>query len=311
MGEEPYFIDRISDFIEDSVLDEMEKEFNQTVVYGRDSDVNTIVEYAKRFPMMANHQVVIVKEAQSLKKIENLEGYMNNPVDSTILVFCYKYKSLDKRKKFTKLVAEKGVLFESKKLYENQVPDWISRNVEQKGYKIETKATLLITEFLGNDLAKVSNEINKLALNLDKGTTITPDHIEYYIGISKDFNNFELQSALGKKDVIKANQIVNYFASSPKTHPLVVTLGILYGFFSKLLVYHYSHDQSPKAIAASLRINPYFVKDYQIAAANYSAKKVVRIISYLRDYDMKSKGYNNVSAGDGELLKELIFKILH
>lgn len=310
-GDEPYFIDQITSYIEDNVLDDMEKEFNQTVLYGRDVDAGQIMECAKRFPMMSNHQVVIVREAQGMRKIEDLEAYVDNPLESTILVLCHKYKSIDKRKKFAKTVAAKGVLFESKKLYENKVPDWISSYCTGKGHQVETKATILLTEFLGTDLAKISNELDKLALNMQAGETITPDHIERYIGISKDYNNFELQNALGHKDVLKANRIVTYFAGNEREHPLVVTLGILYGFFSKLLCYHYLTDKSRNNVASVLRVNPFFVKDYQQAAQAYSAKKVVRIISYLRDYDLRSKGVGNVTATQGELLKELVYKILH
>lgn len=310
-GEEAYYIDKIAELLESSVLDDMEKEFNQTVLYGRDADIGTIMESAKRFPMMANHQVVIVKEAQHLKKIEDLEAYVENPLETTILVFCWKHKKFDKRKRIAKLIGQKGVFFESKKLYESQVPDWVKDYCAGQNYTIETKATILLTEFLGNDLGKISNEVDKLMLNVPVGSAITPDHIEHYIGISKDYNNFELQNAIGGRDVLKANRIALYFANNPKHHPLVVTLSLLYGFFSKLLAYHYTGDKSKGNLASVLRVNPFFVKDYQLAASHYPAKKVVRVISYLREYDLKSKGMNNSSAPDGELLKELIYKILH
>lgn len=310
-GEEAFYIDKITSLLETSVLDDMEKEFNQTILYGRDTDIGTILECAKRFPMMSNHQVVIVKEAQHLKKVEELESYFNNPLETTVLILCWKHKKFDKRKRVAKLAAEKGVFFESKRLYESQVPDWIREYCKEHSYEIDTKACVLLTEFLGNDLGKIANEVEKLMLNIPAGSPITPDHIEHFIGISKDYNNFELQNALGQRDIAKANRIVQHFAANPKNHPLVVTLSLLYGFFSKLLAYHYTRDKSQSHLASVLKVSPYFVKDYQRAGGQYNAKKVVRVIGYLREYDLKSKGMNNTSTSDGELLKELVYKILH
>jgi DNA polymerase-3 subunit delta len=316
VGEESYYIDEISNFIEKNVLTDIEKEFNQTILYGKDTDVITIVNNAKRFPMMANYQVVIVKEAQNIKDIfdnKNLIHYIKNPLESTILVLCYKYKKYDKRKVFAKAMSasKKGITFESKKLYENQIPTWISNFLKQKEYSISPKAVVLLSEYLGTDLGKIANEISKLIINVPKNSEITPEHIEENIGISKDFNYFELQNALGKKDIFKANQIVNYFASNPKEHPLVVTISILYIYFSKTLIYHCLNDKSRNNVASVLSINPYFVKDFQTAYRNYNAKEIITVISYIREYDMKSKGVNNISTSGGELLKELIFKILH
>ena len=310
-GEEAFFIDEISDFIEKNVLNESEKEFNQTILYGKETDVPTIIETAKRFPMMSNYQVVIVKEAQEIKKIEELANYAAQPLTSTLLVLCYKYKKIDKRKVFAKTIAKTGVLFESPKLYENKIPDWINTQLQQKELSIRPKAALMLTEFLGTDLGKIANEIEKLAINLPKGTEITDALIEENIGISKDYNVFELQNALGKKNILKANQIINYFAANQKDNPMIKVVGVLYMFFSKLLIFHYLKDKSQNSIASALSVNPFFVRDYQTAAQNYSVKKLVNIVSLLREYDLKSKGVNNISSSDGELMKELVFKILH
>lgn len=310
-GEESYFIDTISDYIEEHVLDDTEKEFNQTVLYGRDTDVLSLISTAKRFPMMANYQVVIVKEAQDIKNIEELQPYLDNPLVSTLLVLNYKYKKIDKRKSFFKSLDKKGVLFESKKVYDNQLGPWISRYVGDRGYTITPKATAMLTEFLGTELSKVVNEINKLIINIPEKAEINDLLVEKHIGISKDYNIFELQNAIGSRNIEKANRIVNYFAANPKENPLIKTIAILYGFFSKLLIYHQLKDKSRNNVAAALSVGPYFVKDYQLAARNYNSRKLAGIISNLREYDLKSKGVNNLSATDGELLKELMFKILH
>ena len=310
-GEESYYIDEISDYIEDNVLTDIEKEFNQTVIYGRETDVLSIISNAKRYPMMANYQVVIVKEAQNVLKIEELLSYIENPLDSTLLVINYKYKKVDKRKSFFKQVDKKGVLFESKKLYDNQIAGWINSYVRERGYDITPKASAMLTEFLGTDLSKVVNEITKLILNVPEKATINDELVERNIGISKDFNIFELQNAIGTRNILKANQIANYFAANPKENPLVKTTTILFGFFSKLMIYHQLKDKSRNSVASALSINPFFVKDYQVATKNYSLQKLSGIISLLKEYDLKSKGVNNISTTDGELLKELLFKILH
>jgi len=310
-GEEPFYIDEISNYIEKNVLSEDEKEFNQTVIYGRETDVPTIVSYAKRFPMMSNYQVVIVKEAQQINKIEELAPYIENPLKSTLLVICYKYRKFDKRTTFASKIKKNSVLFESAKLYDNKIPDWINDNLKQKGYSITPKASFLLSEYLGTDLSKISNEISKLIINLPENTQITDVHIEENIGISKDFNVFELQKTLGKKNVYKSNQIINYFAANPKENPIVKIISILYIFFSKLLIYHQLKDRSRNNVASALSINPYFVYDYENAAKNYTFEKLSKIISHLREYDVKSKGVGNISAKDGELMKELVFKILH
>lgn len=310
MGEEPYYIDGISHYIENHILSEEEKEFNQMVLYGKDVSVEEIIGNSKRYPMMAERLVVIVKEAQELSRtIENLVTYIENPLPSTVLVICYKYKKLDARKKLTKLIKEKGVLFESSKLYENQVPDWIRRVLAGKGYRITPKASQMLTEFLGNDLSKVHNEIEKLQLIVKPEEEITPQIIEENIGISKDFNNFELQSAIAEINKVKAYAIVQYFANNPKNHPIVLTVALLYNFFSKLLLYHSLSDKSiaPKALG----VNPYFIKEYQIAARNYPMKKVSAIVSSIREIDMKGKGVGAANMTPADLFKELLVKIFN
>ena len=310
MGEETYFIDKISDYIAEHVLTEAEKGFNQTVLYGKDLEPNTIIANARRFPMMANHQVIIVREAQNIKKIEDLEPYAKAPLNSTILVINYKYKTLDKRKTFTKLIDQKGVLFESKKIYDNQLPAWISLYLKNHQYTIAPQASAMIAEYLGANLGKVANELDKLIISLPAGTQITPDHIERNIGISKEFNVFELQNALGERDLLRANRIVNYFGANPSSNPIPVVISALYSYFSKLLNYHFLEDKSQNNVAAALQVNPFFVKNYVAAAKNYNIRKLVEIVSILREYDMKSKGFGNVSASQADLQREMIYRIL-
>lgn len=310
-GEEAYFIDEISDYIEQNVLTDTEKEFNQTIIYGKDTDIPTLVSYAKRFPMMANYQVIIVKEAQDLDKIEELAGYIEHPLNSTLLVICYKYEKADRRKLFFKSIEKTGVLFDSPRLYDNQIPDWITDYIRKKNYTITTKATFLLAEFLGTDLSKIVNEISKLTINIPPGQEITEEYVEKNIGISKDFNVFELQKALGRRDIFKSNQIITHFAANPKENPLVKVIPLLYSYFSKVLIYHQLPDKSRNNVASVLSVNPFFVPDYQAAAGNFKVTKLISIISLLREYDLKAKGVDNLSATDGELMKELVFKILH
>lgn len=312
MGEEPYYIDKLTDYIEDNILTEEEKGFNQMVLYGRDVTVDEIVSNAKRYPMMADRQVVIVKEAQELSRtIDKLESYAENPQPTTVLVVCYKYKTLDKRKKVTKVLEKAGVVFESKKLYENQVGDWLKRVLSGKGYQIEPKAAAMLVEFLGTDLSKIANELDKLAIILPKGSTITPKIIEDNIGFSKDYNNFELRKAIGEKNQLKAYQIADYFAQNPKDNPLVVTTGLIFGFFSQLLQYHGLKDKNPANAAKVLKVNPYFLKDYDVALKNYPMKKVSQIVAVLRDIDVKSKGVGANALPQQDLLKEMLVKIFN
>jgi DNA polymerase-3 subunit delta len=310
MGEEPYYIDKLTEYIENNILSEDEKGFNQTVIYGRDATIEDIVSNAKRYPMMAERQVVVVREAQELSRtIDRLESYAENPQPTTVLVVAYKYKTLDKRKKLVKLIAKNGVLFESKKLYENQVGTWIQRLLQGRGYSIEPKANAMLVEFLGNDLSRISNELDKLQIILPKGHTITPKDIEYNIGFSKDFNVFELQNAIGSKDQLKAYKIAQYFADNPKDNPLVVTVSLVFGFFVKILKYHGLKDKDPRAAAPVLGVNPFFMKDYEIALRNYPMKKVSGIVASLREIDVKSKGVGANSLSNHDLLKEMLVKI--
>ena len=312
MGEEPYYIDKLTDFIQDNVLQEHERDFNQTIIYGRDTTIEEVISSAKRYPMMADKHVVIVREAQELSRyIEKLEGYVENPQPTTVLVFAYKYKTLDKRKKTFKLLEKFGVVYESKKLYDNQVGDWIKRVLAGQGYAIEPKATAILVEFLGTDLSKINNELDKLKIILPKGHTITPKDIEENIGFSKDFNNFELRSALGEKNQLKSYQIVEYFVQNPKDNPIIVTTGMVFGFFSQLLQYHGLKDKSKFNVAKELKINPFFVKDYELAARNYPMRKVSAIIGTLRDIDVKSKGVGAVSMTHHDLLKEMLLNIFN
>lgn len=311
-GEEPYYIDLVTDYITTHVLDEAEKSFNQTIVYGKESDAVQVSNLAKRFPMMASHQVVVVKEAQELKDFENLVHYVKNPQPSTLLVLNYKYKKPDNRMKVFSALKKNAVDFMSKKLYDDQVPGWIAGYASKRKYTLEPKAAALLAEFLGSDLSKITNEVDKLIIAIGENTrTITPSHVEEHIGISKDFNQFELQNALGKRDVVKANRIIRYFAENDKKYPFVVVISSLYYFFAKLLMIHYLKDRSKQNLAATLKVNPFFVSEYENASRRYSAGRLVQIISLLRTYDMRSKGYNGNTTPDGELMKELVFKILH
>lgn len=311
MGEETYFIDQVTRLIEKTALPEDQRSFNQAILYGKETDINTIISEAKRYPMMADRVVIIVKEAQHLRKIEDLEKYVENPLSSTVLVFAYKYKTLDKRKKIYKLLSNGHVVLESKRLYDNQIPEWIGSNLEQRGYKSSLKARELLAESLGADLGRIDMELQKLELVVQKGATIDERVVEENVGISKDYNNFELIKSLGEKKFAKAMTIQKYFAANPKDNPMTLTIGLLFGFFSKLMILHQAKDKTPRALAGLLGVNPYFIKDYQTAAVNYDLKKLARIITYLREADVKSKGVGNDSTPDHELLKELIFKIVH
>lgn len=315
-GEEAYFIDLIADYIQDHVLTEDEKAFNLSVLYGKDVDIATIIDTAKRYPMMSDYQVVIIKEAQDLRisgdqNTNSFIHYIEHPQPSTLLVFCHKHGKPDKRLSYYKALLKHAVLFESAKLYDNKIPDWITTYVKDNGYQLSPKAAVLLAESLGTDLSRVVNETGKLFINLPKGTTITEDYIEQNIGISKEYNVFELQNALGIKDVLKANKIINHLSANQKENPLLVTVALLFSFFNKLMIYHSLSDKSSTNVARALGVNPFFIADYSKAAANYKPDKLIRIISYLREYDLRSKGVDNVSTSETDLLKELVFKILH
>ena len=312
MGEEPFFIDTISDELENSILDEAERSFNQIILYGNDVNAYEIMSQARAFPMMGDKLVVIVKEAQNVKDIESIADYLDKIPPTTILVFNYKYKKLDKRKSLAKIIDKKGVLFESKKLYDNNIPDWIVKYLASRKYNITQKACQMIADFLGNDLHKVRNELDKLMLALPSTKRIDDADVEYNIGISKDFNVFELQKAIGAKDTFKANQIINYFGDNPNENPIFMTIVILYGYYTKLLKLHFSKDKSKNNLATIIGVNPFFVNDYLEAARNYSWVDCMRCIEVLREYDMKSKGYNSTSdVSQKELYREMLFKLMN
>ncbi len=315
--EETYYIDLISDYIENSVLSEAEKGFNQTILYGRDVAMNVVLTNAKRFPMMSEKQVVIVKEAQDISDINKEQGqkllldYLSNPVPSTILVFCHKNKSLDKRKVLGKNIDKNAVLVSTKKLYDNQVPAWIDSYIKSKQFGINTKSTQMLADAIGNDLERLANEIDKMLINFKEPVQIDETIVNKYVGISKDYNVFELQKALIVKDVVKANKIVNYFESNPKKNPIIPIISVLFTFYSKLLVACHARDKSDRNLASVLKVNPYFVKDYLLALNKYSVMQVINNIRHIKEADLKSKGVNNPSTSDGQLLRELVFKLLH
>ena len=310
MGEEAFFIDQISTFIETSVLDETQRGFDQTTIYGKDTSIDAIVSSAKRFPMLAERQVIVVKEAQNLSRtIEDLLTYVKNPQQTTTLVFCYKYKSIDKRKALYKALSKAHVVFESKKIYDSNIPSWISGELQKMNLKITPKASYLLSEFLGNDLAKISNELSKLQLVMGDNDLITPELIQINIGISKDFNNFELQKAIAQLDQKKAYQIVRYFSENPNQHPMVLTVATLYSFFSKLMILHTVNDRNPKVLSRAIGVNPYFLNDYTAAAKNFPMRRISSVFQTLRTIDVKSKGVGaNLKPLD--LYQELIFRIL-
>lgn len=313
MGEEDYDIDRISEYIADRVLTEAEKEFNLTILYGADTDIATIINSAKRYPMMSKYQIVMVKEAQNLKNLDELTYYLQKPLMSTILVFCYKHGVLDRRKKLAAEIEKAGILFESKKLKDAQLSGFISSYLKRKRVDIEPKASEMMAEFVGADLNRMAGELEKLVITLPDGCSrITPEQIERNIGISKDYNNFELRNALITKDVLKANLIVKYFNNNMKNNPLQVTLAVLFGFFSNLMLTYYAPGKSEQEIASFLGLrSPWQAKDYLAAMKKYSGVKVMQIIGEIRLCDAKSKGVKNSSVSDGDLLRELIYFIMH
>jgi DNA polymerase-3 subunit delta len=311
-GEEPYFMDQISLYILGNVLSEEEKGFNQSILYGKDLSIDAIMTAAKRFPMMAERQVVVIREAQNIRNIEDLASYVENPMRSTILVINYKYKTIDKRKKLYKALQKNGVYLESKPLYDNQIPAWISKYLKEKNLGIDPRAAQMIADFVGSDLQRIVNELDKVSFSLIPGTSIMPEDVERNIGISKDFNFFELQKALSNKEILKSNQIINYFIDNEKQNPLINIIGNLVTFFRKILIYHSLENKNDRnGMAQKLGVNPYFINDYVTAAKNYPLDKAINIISMMREYDMRSKGGRGGSTPNGDLLREMVFKILH
>ncbi|MFY0627353.1 MAG: DNA polymerase III subunit delta [Reichenbachiella sp.] len=316
-GDEPYFIDHLVNHIENHAIDPGLRDFNQVILYGKDTDLPTVMNHAKGFPMMSERKVVIVKEAQELTGLDKEMGekfltpYLDNPQSTTILVFAYKYKSLDKRKKITKLLDQKAIMCVASKFYDNQVPTWVEQYIKDKKRTIDQKALLLIVENIGNNLTRIANEVDKMLINIGDEQKITPDHVYKNIGISKEYNVFELQKALVYKNVMKANQIVAYFKSDPKSNPIIPIVANIFSFYNKLLLIYKSDDKSERHLASLLGVNPYFVKEYIMAAKNYSLAKVIANIRHLKIADMKTKGIDYPKQSDGEILKELVFNLMH
>jgi len=313
-GEEPYFIDAVSDFIEHHALPEAERSFNQTILYGKETNALDIRTRAMNYPMFSNYQIILVKEAQELKKWDDLEAYFEKPVKTTVLVLCHKHKNFDKRTKAAKSIQTNGVIMTSKKLYENQLPSFVDEVVEKNQLKIQSRATNLIVEYIGNDLSRIVHELEKLKLNLKGRKEITEDDVELNIGISKEYNTFELNRALAYKDVLRANRIVEYFSANPRSNPLALTLGSLQSFFSKIFLLQQSRVNADNEIAALLGVNLYnrsAMDEYKSGKKNYSAEKLESVFSLLHEYDLRSKGVNDIGTKEGALLKELIYKILH
>ncbi len=317
-GEESFYLDKIIAFFEQNVLNESEKAFNYTVVYGKEAQAKSLIDAASRYPMMASHQLIILKEAQEMRTLKDLKVYVERAVPTTIFVICHKHKRLDMRTTFGKAVKKHGVVFESKKLYDNQIPNWIEDYLREKQYKIQPDAVAMIAEYLGTSLSKVANELDKLAINVPKGTTITSQIIQDNIGISKDYNIFELQNALGERNTLKANRIINYFIANPRKNPLVVVIGTLYGFFSKAYMSHSLRNLVDFELAKALGMNPrneyaaaFQVKKYKTTIRNFSRHQIEEVIHLLKRYDLRSKGVENNATPEGELMKELVFQILN
>ena len=312
-GEEPFFMDQISNLIQETVLDEAEKDFNQTILYGPDTTMDEILNVSKRYPMMAPFQVVIVKEAQHLNRtIEQLVQYLENIVPTTILVFCFKNKKLDKRKALGKGLNKMGFLIDCSLIKDYHLNDWVINLAKQKNIQIQPKASIMLTEFIGNDLSGIAAAVSKLEVLVDENRLISEDLVHKNIGFSKDYNVFELQNALAEKNILKANKIIYHFSKNKKNHPLPVTISSLYGFFTKLMKYHFFKGKlSDSEMSKKISVHTFFLKQYNVASNNYSKNKLARIFSYLREYDLKSKGLGNASVSDEELLREMVFKILH
>lgn len=314
MGEEPFFMDRITDLLIENVLEESERDFNQIILYGADADAAAVLNASRRFPMMSKYQLVVVKEAQQIRDIELLAHYAKSPLASTVLVINYKYKTLDRRKALAAATEKNGLLFESKKIPEYKMPAFITSFMQQQGIAVDIKAAQMLSDFLGNDLNRLSKELDKLVLILPEKAPkrVTPELVEQNIGISKEYNNFELLKAIASKDVLKANRIIQYFEKNPKNHPIQVTLPVIFNYFSNLLICYYCKDRTENALVVTLGLrNTFQVKDYLTGLRNYSAMKVFNLIGEIRNADACSKGVDNSSATDADILKELLYKILH
>ena len=309
-GEEPYYIDLISDYIEHHLLDDSQKAFNQTVIYGKDADSKYVVDEARQYPMMSERRLIIVKEAQDLKNLNDLSVYIQKPVPHTVLVLCHKHKKIDKRSSLGKLLDKTNLVFESKPFYDNQLPNFITEYARHLNLQLDAVSTQLIADYLGNDLKKIANELDKLLINMGPGKKVTPDHIQDLIGISKEYNIFEYQNAIGSKDQNKTYHITNYFIDNPKSAPMPLIVTNLYSFFSKLLIAAQNHNKSDQELASLMGLNnAYFLKDYKIGVRNYSVSKILEILVYLSEVDLKSKGVNNRHSNDEGLYRDLSFFI--
>ena len=316
-GDEPYFIDLITDFIEKNAIPEHERGFNQLVIYGKDSPMNVILGNARKFPMMAERQLVIVKEAQSIPDLgkedaqKMLLTYISNPLPSTILVFAHKHKKLDGRSALKKELDKRAIFVESEKVKDWKLVEWIHGYFNELGHQLESKAAQLLADSIGNNLEVLTNEVGKMLINFPEPTKFTPEHISKYVGINKDYNNFELSKAIGFRDVIKANQIIHYFIQNPKAHPVIPIFTLLYNYFSKIALLHRAGQLPDNQLAAALGINPYGLKEYQAAARNYKLGKVIEVFAYIKEADLRFKGVDSGSMDEGEVLRELVYKILH
>jgi DNA polymerase III subunit delta len=316
-GEESFYIDMISDFVEANALTEAEKGFNQVIVYGKDAAMATILTHARRFPMMAQRQVVIVKEAQDIQDLGKDTGarllldYITKAVPSTVLVFCHKHKSLDKRKELGKKIDQYTVTLNTKKLYDNQLPEFVNEYVKEKKISIDDRAVTTLCEFVGNDLHRLANEVDKLSLALPAGASITPEQVMHQVGVSKEYNIFELQKAILHRDALLANRIVNFFESNTKKNPMIPVVAYLFSFFSKLLAATQAPDKSERGLVSALKISPYSAKDYSLALRQYSPDKIVENISCIKDADLKLKGVNSGSDTEGQIFRELVYRIMH
>jgi DNA polymerase-3 subunit delta len=309
-GEEEYFIDQVMQYAENQILNENEAGFNLTVFYGKDADWAAVINACRRYPMFAERQVVLLKEAQQMRDIDKLEAYIEFPLSSTVFVVSYKEKKVDGRTKLAKLLKERGIVLSTKKLYDNQVPEWTDELAKSKGFSISQKALLLLVDHIGNDLTRIENEINKISVNLSGKKAISEEDIEKYVGVSKDYNVFELQAALGAKDLEKAIRIIQYFESNPKAVPIQLILPSLYGFFSKLFMIHGLNTRDEKSVASSLSISPFFVKEYIKAVKIFSYPDVERVLLLLSEYNLKSIGVNDAGTADASLLKEMVVKMI-
>lgn len=316
-GEESYFIDTIVKYIEKNAIPEVERGFNQVVLYGKDSDMGQIINNARKFPMMAERQLVIVKEAQYLADLGREEAqkilisYLQNPLPSTILVFAHKQKKLNGKYTLAKEMKKRAIYVESKKIYDNKVGEWIQEYFKSLDHEIDYKAVQLLADSIGNNLEVITNEIDKMIINFTEPTKITANHIAQYVGINKDYNNFELLKAVGFRDVMKANKIVNYFVQNPKAHPIIPLFSLLYNYFVKVALVHHSGGASDAQLAGVIGVPPFAVREYRSASNNYNLGKIIDVFSHLKEADLRYKGVDSASMDDGAILRELLFKILH